>query len=98
MKVILKCVFLLKQTYEWCGYLRAGWFDYQLYTSQNIRKQYLSHVQAVFPELWLLAPAKYLHSQCSPLDETDIYGCLHFSMQNFEMSCDLDHTFRWRKV
>ena len=25
------------------------------------------------------------------LDKTKISGCLHFSMQNIEMSCDLDH-------
>ena len=29
------------------------------------------------------------------LDETNISGCLHFSMQNIEMSCDLDRT-SWR--
>ena len=32
------------------------------------------------------------------LDETNIFGCLHFSMQNIEMSCDLDHTPRWSSV
>ena len=29
------------------------------------------------------------------LDETNISGCLHFSMQNIEISCDLDGT-SWR--
>ena len=33
---------------------------------------------------------QYLHSRCGFLDETNITGCLHFLMQNIEMSCDLD--------
>ena len=32
------------------------------------------------------------------LDETNISGCLHFSMQNIEMYCDLDHASRWSNV
>ena len=32
------------------------------------------------------------------LDETNISGCLHFSMQNIEMSCDLYCTSRRSKV
>ena len=32
------------------------------------------------------------------LDETNISGCLHFSMQNIEMSCDLDHPSWWSNV
>ena len=32
------------------------------------------------------------------LDETNIPGCLHFSMQNIEMSCDLDCAFRQSNV
>ena len=32
------------------------------------------------------------------LDETNISGCFHFSMQNIEMSCDLDHASRWSNV
>ena len=32
------------------------------------------------------------------LDETNIYGGLHFSMQNIEMSCDLDHASRRSNV
>ena len=29
------------------------------------------------------------------LDETNISGCLHFSMQNIKLSCDLDRASRW---
>ena len=32
------------------------------------------------------------------LDETIVSGCLHFSMQNIEMSCDLDHASRWSNI
>ena len=32
------------------------------------------------------------------LDETNISSCLHFSMQNIEMSCDLDRASRWSNV
>ena len=32
------------------------------------------------------------------LDETKISGCLHFSMQNIEMSCYLDRASRWSNV
>ena len=32
------------------------------------------------------------------LDETNIPGCLHFSVQNIEMSCDLDRSSMWSKV
>ena len=32
------------------------------------------------------------------LDETNIYGCLHFSMQNIEMSCDLDRASKRSNV
>ena len=32
------------------------------------------------------------------LDETNISSCLHFSMQNIEMSCDLDRASRQSNV
>ena len=32
------------------------------------------------------------------LDETNIFGCLHFSMQNVEMLCDLDRASRQSNV
>ena len=38
--------------------------------------------------MWLL-PYIYILSVVA-LDEANISGCLHFSMQNIEMSCDLD--------
>ena len=41
---------------------------------------------------------QYLLSQCSCLDETNISGYLHFSMQNIEMSFDLDRASKRSNV
>ena len=31
-------------------------------------------------------------------DETNISGCLHLSMQNIEMTCNIDRPSRWSNV
>ena len=42
------------------------------------------------PYSFIFLTTKYLHSQCLALDESNISSCLHFSMQNIEMSFDPD--------
>ena len=32
------------------------------------------------------------------IDEINISDCLHFSMQNIEMTCDLDRASRWSNI
>ena len=46
---------------------------------------------------WALFHNIYILSVVA-LDETNISGCLHFSMQNIEMSFDLDCTTRRSNV
>ena len=57
-------------------------------------KYYLRFISASGSSLFLYI---YILSVVA-LDETNFSGYLHFSMQNIEMSCDLDRTSRQSNV
>ena len=74
--------------------VRAGSFEPSLLSNMTSMYQNLMN--------WLNLRAKpfvyiYILSVVD-LDETNISGCLHFSMQNIEMSCDLDRAYRWSNI